>query len=430
MNRLFWLMLLLPATIPARAQTIKPSAAATPVYHIRYDHKALRIPGKKFAITLVGADKKPVSWGHYHVEADSGRYSGGNIQLNKSGVYKKNDSITVSVYNRKWFLGGKGKFVTSRKIPYNFEDSIAVLTKGNAGLSPGDHLKFGIRTIYDDKQFSDLWFPAKKNAGKAFALQFDGGHLSKSKGDWKIDNDPTRIRNDRITITARLSKQPAITDSLQLLLNYNAKYQCALRGKGNGPTLNVFADVFEDSTIHAQLLKIEIHDSTTHQVYHYLVNTAGGSLSLASVGARGADGENGSDGQSGANGADGALYQTPITTTNADGSTTTTYATSQGPGGNGGDGGSGDDGQDGDNGFDGGAIFIHYTPAAAPVIHLIVATSIPGAGGFGGQGGTGGSGGSGGVGNPAGSPGRKGPDGNNGNSGNPGRRGVVQFLPG
>jgi hypothetical protein len=446
MNRLYFLMIALSTTASVYAQTTDPTspvqqavAAKTskppvakpqgPIYHIRYDHTALRIPGKKFAITLVTADKKQQSWGHFHVEADSGRFSKGYIQLNKSQVYKKHDSVTVSVYDRKWFLGGKGKFLTSRKIPYDYEDSVGILTNGNTDLSPGDHLKFGIRTVYDDKQFSDIWFPAKKKVGGAFLLQFQGSHLSKSKGDWKIDDDPTLVKNDRITLTAQLSKQPAIRDSLQLLLDYKAKFKCAIQSTNKGHALNVFADVFEDSTIHAQLLKVEIHDSATHRVYHYLVNTSGGSLSLTSKGAAGADGANGFDGQSGANGMDGAITETPETTTNADGTTTTTYTTDQGSGGNGSDGEPGDDGQNGDDGFDGGDILIHYTPAATAFIRLIDATSMPGAGGSGGRGGTGGAGGSGGSGNPPGMSGSKGLDGNNGMDGSPGRPGVVRFLP-
>lgn len=438
MKHLYWLMTLLSTSVCVCAQTAvgpQPGNAPAakpqpPAYHMQYDHKAFRVPGQKFAITLVTADKKQESWSHYHIEADSGRYSKGYIQLNKSQVYKKQDSVTVSVYARKWFLGGKGKFVTSRKIPYNYEDSIAILTNGNTNLSPGDHLKFGIRTIYDDKEFSDLWFPAKKKTAQAFALQFEGGHLSKSKGDWKIDTDPTLIKNDRITLLAQLSKQPAIGDSLQLLLDYKANYRCMIRGAGNGHTLNVFADVVDDSTIHAKLVKIEIHDSTTHRVYHYFVNTDSGSLLLTSQGADGASGANGFDGLSGANGSDGTITETPQTTTNADGSTTTTYTTDQGSGGNGSDGEPGDNGKDGDDGFNGGDIFIHYTAAAAPFIRLIKASSVPGAGGAGGRGGTGGSGGSGGSGNPPGMPGSKGLDGNNGMDGSAGKPGTVQWLPG
>jgi hypothetical protein len=402
--------------------------AQSPVYHIRYDHNALRIPGNKFAITLVSSDKKEYGWGKYYVEVDSGRFASGSIQLDKSSIYKKHDSITVSVYTRKWFLGGKGKFVTSRRISYNYEDSIAILTNGNASLSPGDHLQFGIRTVYDNGQFSETWYPVKKKTQSAFQLQFEGGHLSKSKGDWKIDNDPTHIKDDRVAVTVRLSKYPAIADSLQLLLDYKAKLQCTIRSLGKAHKIDVFADAFSDSTIHAQLLKIEVRDSMTDRVYHYLVNTEGGDLTLTSIGADGASGMDGLDGQMGANGSDGSVTTTPVTTTNPDGTTTTTYTTSVGQGGDGSDGRPGEDGRNGENGFDGGAILVHYTPAAASFLHLIHATSVAGKGGSGGRGGTGGNGGIGGSGNPPGRAGLKGRDGNNGWDGRPGKSGVVRWV--
>src|ERR1700742_2692509 len=160
MNRLYCLVCALSTCVSTHAQTT--------TYHLKYDHTALRIPGNKFAVTLVSPDKKQQSWSKYHVEVDSGRFSNGFIQLNKSSLFKKLDSVTVSVYTRKWFLGGKGKFLTSRRIPYDYEDSIAVITSGNSGLSPGDHLKFGIRTTYDDRQFSEVWYPAKKKARASF----------------------------------------------------------------------------------------------------------------------------------------------------------------------------------------------------------------------------------------------------------------------
>src|SRR6185437_320917 len=166
MNRhLYALLMILMAGITASAQksTVSAAGAATG-YRIKYDHGAPRIPGKKFAIGLIagkdtiGYPGKHGGWGKYHIEVDSGSFSDGTVKIGKSQLYKKGDSVTVAVYTRKWFLGGRGKFLVSRKIPYNFEDSIVVLSSGNAGLSPGDHVKFGVRTIYNDKQFSELWY--------------------------------------------------------------------------------------------------------------------------------------------------------------------------------------------------------------------------------------------------------------------------------
>ena len=434
MNRCYCALTFMLILIHVHAQT----PVKVPGYRIKYDHHALRIPGNKFAIGLtIPADgKKPQKtigysgsggWGKYHVEVDSGSFSNGKVKIHNSKRYKKGDSITVNVFTRKWFLGGRGKFLTSRRIPYNYEDSIFVMTNSNTGRFPGGHIKFGIRTLFDNRQYAEL-YPIKKKDRNNFLLGFEGGHLSGSKGDWKIDPDPTHIINDEVKLSARLAKNPAIGDTLRLLLDYKAKFQCGIRSSNDGHELNVTADAFYDSIINEELLKIEVNDIATHRTYHYLVSTDSGSLSLSSKGADGANGDNGLGGANGRDGSDGAVTQVPQTTTNADGSTTTTYTDVQGPGGDGENGGNGDDGEDGGNGFNGGNITIHYTPAAAPFLNRISAISIPGAGGLGGNGGSGGNGGNGGSGAPPGTSGHKGLDGRNGSNGLSGTRGIVHFV--
>jgi len=419
-----------------------PQGPQVPVagYHLRYDHRALRIPGQKFAIGLqvppdgknaadtIGFPGKNAGWGKYHIEVDSGSYSGGKVKLRNSKVYKKGDSVTVDVYARKWFLGGRGKFLTSRKIPYNFEDSIAVMTSGNSGRFPGGHIQFGVRTFYDDKRTADLWYPVKKKNAGDFILGFDGGHLSRKKGDWKVDPDPTHIRNDEVKLFAGLTKAPAIRDTLGLLLDYKARFQCGILSNGDGDDLDVTVDVFNDTIIHALLMRVDVRDSTTHRTYHYLVNTQGGSINIASQGGAGTAGAAGHDGADGSDGADGAISQMPVTTTDTSGNLVTTYVEVQGPGGDGGSGGDGDNGENGYNGYGGGDIIIHYMPGAAPFLHLITASSFGGSGGAGGNGGAGGRGGSGGNGNPPGRPGHSGRDGISGSNGQNGSPGTVRFV--
>src|SRR6202000_2449671 len=229
----------------------------------------------------------------YHIEVDSGSYSGGKVKLHASKVYKKGDSVIVNVYTRKWFLGGRGKFLTTRKIPYNFEDSIAVMTDGNSNRFPGGHIKFGVRTFYNDKQFADLWYPVKKKNKNDFLLGFDGGHLSKKKGDWKLDPDPTKIHGDKVQLYAALAKAPAIRDTMGWMLDYKSRFQCNILSAADGHELNVSVDVFDDTIIDAKLLQIEVHDGTTNRTYNYVVNTQGGSINISSTGADGARGDDG-----------------------------------------------------------------------------------------------------------------------------------------
>ena len=168
MNRFYLFVTVLWAAGCGPSKFIQETHPPVAGYRLKYDHHALKIPGQKFAIGLVapkegkpadtiGFPGKSGGWGKFHIEVDSGSFSGGKVKLRASKVYKKGDSVTVNVYTRKWFMGGRGKFLTTRTIPFNFEDSIAVLTDGNSNRFPGGHVKFGVRTFYNNTQFADLW---------------------------------------------------------------------------------------------------------------------------------------------------------------------------------------------------------------------------------------------------------------------------------
>jgi hypothetical protein len=315
----------------------------------------------------------------------------------------------------------------TQKIPYNYETSISILTTGDFSKAPGDHVQFGVRKYFDNKMFIDKWAPVKKNL-KDFVFAFNGVHISRSKDDLKIDNDPVKINNDKIQLIASLAKNTAITDTLNVLLNYIANYKCNIQSNGEGYDLNVTADIYQDSIINAQLLKIKIVNNTTQRIYNYWVNTNGGTIAISSAGADGNSGINGFDGANGNPGSAGQVSTDTETTTNSDGTTTTTTNTVTGQGGDGSNGQDGGNGQDGDAGSDGGNITINYTAAAAPFLKLIKAYSIAGTGGEGGRAGHGGQGGSGGIGNPNGNSGSNGLDGHAGLDGSDGRIGNVSFI--
>jgi hypothetical protein len=409
-------------------------------YMIQYDPNTLRIPGKSLSIGIVtlsgngdtlktkgflgGKD----NWSKYRIEVDGGKCSNGKIRISSSSDYKKSDSLTVNLYTRKWLLGGKDKWLLTQKIPYNYETAINILTTGNFSKAPGDHVKFGVRTWYDNKMFADKWYPVNKNDNDCI-FGFENVHISKSKGDLKIDNDPAKIVNDKVKLTATLAKFPALTDTLQIILDYVAKYQCKIQSGSLGHDLSVTANVFADTIIHANILQIRVNDNAAKRIYNYWVNTNGGSLNISSRGGDGNSGRNGWDGQAGLDGSSGIFTTNTETVIGADGTPTTTTTTVQGPGGDGSRGGDGGNGGDGDNGYNGGNITITYTPAAKPYQDLIKAVSIPGSGGSGGQAGQGGRGGSGGSGNPSGNSGSNGMDGFRGSDGSNGKPGKVIFVP-
>ncbi|HTR29227.1 MAG TPA: hypothetical protein VMH27_08150 [Puia sp.] len=437
MNTLY-LAALLTATLQHHATPAKKDTATTQ-YRLHYDHRALRIPGRSIPIgitirTAKGNTTKTKGylngdqgWSKYKVEVQGGSFSNGKIRIAKSDQYHKGDSLTVSIYTRKWFLGGKSKWLLTRKIPYDYEDSISVLTTGNVGRAPGDHVQFGIRTWYDNRQFTDTW-ASKKKTLNGFIFAWNGTHLSRSKGDLTIEVDPEKIDNDEVGLTAILAKDTAIRDSLKIRLDYIAAYQCNIAAAGDGHDLRVSADVYDDTLIHARLLRIAVNDSLGKKTYHYRVNTNGGTLVITSKGGDGAGGRNGFDGNPGIRGIDGPISIDVGTTTAPDGTTQTTATTTQGPGGDGGRGGDGENGEDGANGGNGGNIYVRYTPAVTPYLHLIKALSIPGQGGLGGRGGDGGTGGPGGSGNPSGNSGPNGMSGRSGFDGTAGHQGKVVFT--
>ena len=436
-------LLSLISCLPVIAQSrVSNAKADTQKYLLEYNPAVLRIKGNSLPIGIIAISGKGQksqtegflngadNWSKYKIEVDSGNYSNGKIKIKGSGKsYKKGDSLSVNVYTKKSFLffSSKGNWLFSQKIPYNYETKINILTTGNFSKAPGDHVQFGVRKYFDNKMFIDKWAPVKKNL-KDFAFLFNGVHISKSKDDLEIDKDPTKIKNDKIQLIALLAKNTAITDTLNVLLDYVANYQCNIQSSGAGYGLNVTADIYHDLIINAQLLKIKIVNDATQKTYNYWINTNGGSLAISSRGADGSDGINGMDGFAGTPGSPGTVSVDVETTTNSDGTTTTTTNTVTGPGGDGSNGQDGGNGQDGDTGGNGGNITINYSPAAKPFLNLIKAISIPGKGGSGGRAGKGGMGGSGGIGNPNGNSGLNGQDGRSGFDGSDGQAGNVTFT--
>ena len=192
----FFITILVSLTwcLPAIAQSPLSNAKKdTQKYLLEYDPGILRIKGNSLPIGILAiSDKGQKSqtkgfsngldnWSKYKIEVDSGTYSNGNIKIKGSGkVYKKGDSLTVNVYTKKWFLGGKDKWLFMQKIPYNYETNINILTPENFPKAPGDHVQFGIRAYFDNKMFIDKWTPVKKNL-KDFVFLLNGAHISKSK---------------------------------------------------------------------------------------------------------------------------------------------------------------------------------------------------------------------------------------------------------
>jgi hypothetical protein len=201
----------------------------------------------------------------------------------------------------------------------------------------------------------------------------------------------------------------------------------------DGPDINVFAEAYYDNILQCDLLKVRVENLMQSFNSFYLVNPAGGNISVTTVGGTGGPGGNGGRGGDGGDGGPGERYiievEKYVTETDTSGKEIKKLVVEKvekrrkgGQGGDGGDGGYGGRGGDGGNG---GNIQLFYTVSTQKYLSAIELYTIHGSGGFGGPGGSGGAAGSGGIGEPNGSSGYSGSSGLSGSSGYSGNMGYV-----
>jgi hypothetical protein len=456
--------------------TTHNSALEKKTWDLAYDPTILRIPGNKLPVEILKngkTDRKQslfgtkTRWTKYKVDIKGGVFRNGRIFISDSTGYMKGKALEVTVYSKD-----SSKLLFTKRIPYNYETAVQLLTRTPLGKVPGSITKYGFRIYYDNGDYTDLW-PSdprfrlnffnvdstelvSRNKTDRFLLSSHNGYFLKRY--LVIEEDPFKITDHSSSFSIALAKNPSLADTLYTNLNYIFNYYYDSQRVRNyclntddeeknhplifsrghysddGHDLDVFADLYEDSIISDPLLRITITDLNNCETYNYLVNVNGGTIKIYSRGYDGSDGSNGSDGSDGTNGSDGSSGSSGSTVTKyvTDSNGKQSSYTEEGPGGDGSNGSSGSDGSDGGNGSDGkdggdgGNIQFHYTSAVTPYLHLIDIRSIPGDGGDGGKGGEGGSGGKGGKGGRGGSGnpnGRNGSDGTNGRDGSDGRNG-------
>jgi hypothetical protein len=422
---------------------------------VRYDPQALRIPegvipiglsttvGKHNILETKGYLKGTLNWSKFRIEVDKGNFCFGKVKLDPSDSYMKNEAFTINVYSRR-----SKKLLCSQRINYNYETDIEVIPSGKFNLAPGNKIKIGFRTYFDNEMHRDSWLGSSSRAQNGFILRTDGGYLSGSR--FIINSDPFTIKNHTVKLSSCLLKNRDISDTLNLLLDYIDNYQCYISGMhgysgssgfsgytggcgahggdgypgGTGHDLDVFADVYFDTILYTELMYLQVIDLEINKEINYLINVKGGSIDIFSTGGSGGNGGDGGDGGNGCEGASGAYYTKTIRINDS----TTTTVTEQGPGQPGGNGGHGGSGGDGAHGGRGGNIYVNYTPQAQPFLFMIHAISSGGSGGLSGSAGSGGRGGNGGSGNPSGTSGSSGFSGSSGSSGSRGYDGEVYFI--
>jgi hypothetical protein len=428
---------------------------------LRYPENQLRIPNSKFPIGISvrtnsdtilrtkGYLQGDLLWRNFSVEVEGGSYWSGEITVGTSTGYSKGKQLLVKIYHRK-----SKKLLTEQYIPLHYETAMKILTRGNFDQAPGEKIKLGFKTMFNNGEAVEHWPLWGLGVQNNYALTCSGAYWR--WGKLCINEDPFEIENHCSSITGTLKKAPEIKGSLSIELDYKKDYRKTFWGENgrdghngqngangcNGadgqhgdwgqdgqwgqpaPDVFVYLDAYYDTIIHEVMLFANVLNSYSEKPYNYLINTDGGSLHINSYGGNGGNGGDGGKGGDGGTGADGQWITE--TKTKADG--TQEEIKKQLRGQNGGNGGSGGNGGCGGHGGSGGNIRVCYTQNAAQYLSLIQAYSTGGSGGWSGHGGSNGSGGNGGEGNPNGTSGSSGTSGMNGWNGESGYSGTVEYI--
>jgi len=452
---------------------------------IIYDRNNLLLPGESFPIGVIsysrnGKIKKTIGladgngwWMRYKVEVSGGSFSGGTIFVNDRLIPSKGKYIELKVYPRK-----QPELAQKLLLPLNYETKIEFRPTSDFDKAPGSLVKGELLTEFDNgvqRVCSNL-----KNSEESERFCFLPSGGTWEKGKFRIDPDFLHIKNHQSSLVVQSLRNPDLADTFNILLDYRHAYNLSFSGSagmtgfsgsngmsasdGNhgydgqpgqnggfgedGPTIDVFTDLYRDSLLNCDLLYVYAQNQWNSEEFRYLINPDGGKLLVNSQGGSGGQGGQGGQGGRGGDGLDGEKWtethmekhveKKPVikkTThkekqkkTDAEGKeyevevdvevSETVYVDEetwipvtvekQGPGEDGGDGGWGGPGGLGGEGGYGGIINLYFTPDAMPYQDMIVARSIGGSGGMHGSGGSGGMRGQGGYGSPSGSSGSSG----------------------
>ncbi|HET6991804.1 MAG TPA: collagen-like protein, partial [Bacteroidia bacterium] len=277
-------------------------------------------------------------------------------------------------------------------------------------------------------------------------------------GDVTINDDPRKIKDYKIIVTAKLLFDSSKTQTMEFVLDFKANYTADFSGrqgddaawaskgqsgatgsnnskgdggpgqkgqrgedgrKGgngqNGDAVDVYVSAFPDAS-GKTMLRVYVKSRSSSREGFYIVNPDGGSITILARGGRGGQGGHGGDGGGGGYGGNGH---------SRGGDSGDTFYGTGGTGGDGGDGGNGGDGGDGGNG---GSITIFVDPSASAYVSVIKFDTSGGERGIAGSAGTGQGPGGGGDADTHGQTGHNGHDGKAGIQGQQGQSGPKPLV--
>lgn len=426
-----------------------------------YDQNSLRLPGSSVKLGVIaylyngdsvctrGLLGGNVAWKNYQFHIEGGKIFNGKLKISGEIDNTIEQQLFVKVTSKH-----HPEISDYEVINFNYPVKIILYNEGIIQKSPGHSFKIGVEAKMDDGKIIRTgsirpWW----NSFDPYEISVEGGH--KISNRIYLHDSPDDFYKHQVKIKAWSKMNPNLVDSIFFLLDYRGESRMAAIGSdgfsgssgffgssgssgsdgehgdhgqhgsdgANGPDLDVYIDMYFDTIISAELLKVWVDNPVTGSSKFFLVNADGGRLLIYSKGGDGGDGGSGGSGGSGGRGYDGMVekWQEKINDS--------TYVEREwvGPATNGGNGGEGGNGGDGGYGGAGGEIVVTYTRSAEPFLYCIKICSTGGNGGDGGSGGSGGCGGSGGTGNPNGSSGSSGYVGHSGTDGRDGPDGHVYF---
>ncbi len=401
-------------------------------------------------------------WKNFIIKAENARFSNGTLEIYKTDAHEKLAYIPLKISTKY-----EPEIMFHDTIWMNYETGVRIFPTKEYLKSPGSTINFGLEVLYDNNK--TIKYSSSKTLKKVLPLYnilVKGG----SYHDGSFTISPNIFENPDHTpgFMFELKKDSNIYDTFDIRLNYINIFR--VNGSGNrgywglsgtsgsngstgehgrhgndgeygnngnsGHDIDVFTDIYFDSILQYQLIKIHTVDLSLNQHRYFLVNPNGGGFILNANGGDGGDGGRGGDGGNGGSGYKGAYYEEIIKETIIKKDTAgkeykveiTRKIERQKPGNNGGNGGSGGYGGGGGYGGEGGHVIVYYTPAMRNYLQILKTSVAGGRGGSGGNGGSAGKGGAGGQGNPNGRNGNSGMNGRNGEYGYDGRNGIVEYV--
>lgn len=327
-------------TVRASLFTFKPDSI-----QIIFDRQQLVLPGESFKIGIISYHKNrktrktigmrsgSVMWWHYNVEVTGGTNRDGKITVNPQLMPSKGKYVKIKVSPKK-----HPKLFKQLLIPLNYETALTFKPVNNYDKAPGATIKGVLISKFDNGRIRA--YKKLNNNDESIPFQFfiNGGYWK--KGKFTIDPDFMNIENHKASFVITSLRNPFVTDSFSVLLDYKHDYRLPFSGRSgfsgfsgsngmsgttgdnggdgqpgqdgepgyNAPDVGVWADLYFDSLLNCNIIYVFVQNFFTGEEYRYLVNPDGGSFLISSVGGEGGNGGNGGCGGDGGKGYDGRVW--------------------------------------------------------------------------------------------------------------------------